>query len=416
MESSNESLISIPEIPKSEISFITTAAIASGSYADVFLCKWNNQRVAVKKLRIHQRSDQMKALKLETSLAISLLHPNVVRIFGQLQMDDGFLGIVMEWADQGSLRDKMKNLSYAQKVNASLCMCDGLSYLHFKKVAHRDLKPDNILLFGPEPVAKIADFGTSKVIQTMITNTTQAGTPKYTAPELMDTGKKCGKSADVFSLAVILYELFSGLDPFPLCQTIMQVMMAMIKNQRPEFPSDFPAELKAVIQKGWSNSPEDRPEIEAFRTELKKLRPVQVTETQPSRSKTVNTIFSLIEQIAEVSLMSMPVTLIGMKWSDDCDVENSRDLRMAMVQNLKAKSNFSAKITQSILKAMEVVPRHLFMEPSRVSGGSTKEKIENVYAYNKAMGATRWSNESSPEIIGAQVGPWEVLYCLVSNK
>jgi hypothetical protein len=69
----------------------------------------------------------------------------------------------------------------------------------------------------------------------------------------------------------------------------------------------------------------------------------------------------------------------------------------------RTKSNFRAKITASILKAMEVVPRHLFMEPTRVSGSSTKEKIETVYNYNQAMGATEWSNESSPEIIGIQV-------------
>ena len=52
---------------------------------------------------------------------------------------------------------------------------------------------------------------------------------------------------------------------------------------------------------------------------------------------------------------------------------------------------------------MEVVPRHLFYESSRVQGGTTSEKLQTVYTYNKAMGATQWSNESSPEIIGIQV-------------
>jgi len=163
----------------------------------------------------------MKLLKLETSLAISLFHPNVVKTFGQLQMDNGFHGIVMEWADSGSLRAEMKNLSSAQKVRVSLCICDGLEYLHSKKVVHRDLKPDNILLFGTEPMAKISDFGTSKVIQTMITNTSMAGTPKYSAPELLDTGVRCGKSADVFSLVLILsnFSLFTdAMGAMPFCQ------------------------------------------------------------------------------------------------------------------------------------------------------------------------------------------------------
>ena len=52
---------------------------------------------------------------------------------------------------------------------------------------------------------------------------------------------------------------------------------------------------------------------------------------------------------------------------------------------------------------MEVVPRHLFMESSRISGESLEDKLEYVYTYNKAMGATKQSNESAPEIIGAQL-------------
>ena len=373
-----------------------------GSYSEVFLCKWNNQKVAVKRLRINPKSDQMKSLKLETSLAISFFHPNVVRIYGQLKMDNGFLGIVMEWADQGSLADKLRTLSFDQKVKTALGICDGLSYLHSKKVAHRDLKPDNVLLFGTDPLAKISDFGTSKVIQTMITNTSMAGTPKYSAPELMETGVKCGKTADIFSLAIILYELFSGLDPFPGCQTIMQVVSAMIRDQRPDFPASFPSQLREVIKKGWSKVPEARPDIKLFRIELKKYEKRSSIDISLSNTMTT-TIFSLVEQIQEISLTSMPVTLISMKWDDNCDYDGSSSLRNVMVENVRTKCNFRTMIAHSILKAMEVVPRHIFMEPSRVSGSSTKEKIESVYVYNKAMGATTWSNESSPEIISVQV-------------
>lgn len=373
-----------------------------GSYSEVFLCKWNNQKVAVKRLRINPKSDQMKSLKLETSLAISFFHPNVVRIYGQLKMDNGFLGIVMEWADQGSLADKLRTLSFDQKVKTALGICDGLSYLHSKKVAHRDLKPDNVLLFGTDPLAKISDFGTSKVIQTMITNTSMAGTPKYSAPELMETGVKCGKTADIFSLAIILYELFSGLDPFPGCQTIMQVVSAMIRDQRPDFPASFPSQLREVIKKGWSKVPEARPDIKLFRIELKKYEKRSSIDISLSNTMTT-TIFSLVEQIQEISLTSMPVTLISMKWDDNCDYDGSSSLRNVMVENVRTKCNFRTMIAPSILKAMEVVPRHIFMEPSRVSGSSTKEKIESVYVYNKAMGATTWSNESSPEIISVQV-------------
>jgi serine/threonine protein kinase len=81
----------------------------------------------------------------------------------------GESAIVMEFADGGPLNtDLMRRFmaddlgkTIAKKV--SLGLLAGLEYLHSKKVVHRDLKPDNILLFGTEPVPKISDFGISKV-------------------------------------------------------------------------------------------------------------------------------------------------------------------------------------------------------------------------------------------------------------
>ncbi len=57
--------------------------------------------------------------------------------------------------------------------------------MHSFRIAHRNLKPENVLLFGNRSTAKISDFGTSKTIQTIIVGTNMAGTPKYSAPEAM---------------------------------------------------------------------------------------------------------------------------------------------------------------------------------------------------------------------------------------
>jgi serine/threonine protein kinase len=118
-------------------------------------------------------------------------HPNIVALFGLTKLENNYMGLVMEWADHGSLSDNMEDLNREEKINVFLCICEGLAYMHSNKIAHRDLKPENILLFRNKSIAKISDIGTSKVIQTIIPNTTNTaavGTLKYTAPELMSVG------------------------------------------------------------------------------------------------------------------------------------------------------------------------------------------------------------------------------------
>ncbi len=285
------------------------------------------------------------------------------------------------------------------------CVVDGLAYLHSKRVAHRDLKPDNILLFGDALiVAKISDFGTSKVLQTMLTNTSMAGTPKYTAPELLEEGSHYGASADVFSLSMVLYELFTGKDPFPKCSTIVQVISAMMRNVRPEIPATFPRPLGDLVKRGWSTNPTDRPEAGAFQEALRSSFP-QVAPKKPTTSdRRVNINITAAGRAAEVAVSAPSVPLISMGWSgpEACDELDSKAKRAAMVASLR-ESDKKTMFTGSVLKAMEAVPRHLFIEPSRYTGSSRQQLVDTAYAHNRAMGATATSNESSPEIIGVQL-------------
>jgi serine/threonine protein kinase len=178
----------IPMILISDLERLSTLPVATGSYADVFQCKWNNSHVALKQLRIKPKASQMNDIQVEAALCIKMRHPNIVVLFGQTKLENNYMGLVMEWADQGSLNDNMEDMSTEEKIKVTLCICEGLDYMHSNRIAHRDLKPENVLLFGNKSKAKISDFGTSKVIQTIITSTGAVGTPKYSAPELMGEG------------------------------------------------------------------------------------------------------------------------------------------------------------------------------------------------------------------------------------
>jgi serine/threonine protein kinase len=172
-------------IPANDLSRIGEDPFATGSYADIFQYKWKNSTVALKRPRIKPNPSQMDDIQLEAALCFKMHHPNIVAVFGLTQLTNNYIGIVMEWADQGSLRDSMEKMSMEDKIQVSLCICEGLDYMHSIRIAHRDLKPENVLLFGDKTKAKISDFGTSTVIQTIMTNTRKVGTPKYSAPELM---------------------------------------------------------------------------------------------------------------------------------------------------------------------------------------------------------------------------------------
>jgi serine/threonine protein kinase len=181
-------LNSIPMIPISQLERLSMLPAATGSYADVFQCKWNATHVALKQLRIRPKDSQIDDIQLEAALCFKMRHPNIVALFGQTKLENNYMGLVMEWADHGSLSDSMDGMSCNEKIKVSLCICEGLVYMHANKIAHHDLKPENVLLFGSKSKAKISDFGTSKVIQRIITGTGAIGTPKYSAPELMGGG------------------------------------------------------------------------------------------------------------------------------------------------------------------------------------------------------------------------------------
>lgn len=184
--------------------------------------------------------------------------------------------IVMEFCPY-TLHDLIHETKYQdlwstkRLVSVVTGMIRGMAFLHSKKVVHRDLKPQNIMLSEAFEV-KIVDFGVSKLyVDRKKTMTGYVGTPCYMAPEFIKSDKNVydGTSADVYSFAIILHELWSRKAPYENIKQHFTIMRKVVAGYRMPMciaSSDsasegpvFPKLLAELISRSWHGSPEKRP-------------------------------------------------------------------------------------------------------------------------------------------------------------
>jgi len=403
----------LPDIPAEQVQ--VEKKLAEGACGKVYDAKWQDHDVVIKVVRSSADiNKQIKEIKYEANLAIGLLHPNVIRLFGTTWVKDDKFGIVMEKAQHGSLDDWIGKTDHEMSAKIAVGIIDGLDYVHSRKVVHRDIKPQNILMCGSKDdiIPKIADFGVSKVIQS-VTMHTFTGTELYMAPEVRKY-KAYGSSADIFSLAMMLFEMFSGHPPAgqntSQSQQLYKEMKKVIAEESSKIPDTFkvPMCLHSVIERGWNNDPDKRPSLSEYRSVVKTL----IKEPASPVGQTVEKQVTKRQQAQEMANVNIAIPVLAMSWSASCEVLNSKDLRHQMIEDIKTQSNMASMINNSVLSAMKVVPRHLFIEVNRLERGSDtsqQEVVNTAYYFKKPIPATMKSNESSPEIIGTQLSMTEII-------
>jgi len=241
---------------------------ARGGFGKVYEAKWRKQNVVIKVISSDSEK-QKQAVKCEANLTHHLNHPNVIKLFGITCVKGKKLGIVMEKADHGSLDKWIGKLEKIRKI--ALGIIDGLKYVHLQHVIHRDIKPQNILMFGPDDdmIPKIADFGASKVIHTVMMTHTKVGQDLYMAPEVkMNT--KYSFTADIYSLAMTLFEMFNEQLMITASDEVKQFIMAVTFGRIGDIPASckVPVHLHDVIKRGWRENPQERPSLNAYQSAL----------------------------------------------------------------------------------------------------------------------------------------------------
>ena len=226
-------------------------------------------RLALKVLHPEMSRDpeMIERFRREARAASAIGHPNIVEVrdFGQLPSRDGGVGasyFVMEHLEGVGLADALATdgpFSVERAIDVVTQMADALEAAHAQGIIHRDVKPENVILTtrnGRPDHVKILDFGIAKLDSAVqISGAFRVlGTPAYMSPEQAQ-GRVLDARADLYSLAIVLYELLTGGLPFDHPNTLellrMQVMTPApsVLEVRPDVPDVIAATLAAALEK-----------------------------------------------------------------------------------------------------------------------------------------------------------------------
>jgi len=271
--------------------------IGAGGMGEVYRARHLHfdEACAVKLLSLGLMHDPqfVTRFRREALLMRKLNHPHAVRVQDIDELDDGRPFLVMEYVSGRSLEDVIRaggRLAPARALRIGIGVCDALAAAHALGIVHRDIKPGNVLvtaLADGGEAAKVLDFGIARVRhESSLAGTTLTkaglvvGTPAYMSPEQAQgfTGEKIDGRSDVYSVGALLFEAFTGRQPF-VAETPLQVLMAHVSTPAPNagtLRADLSPAINALLlramekdqQKRFQSAAEMRAALQAALNEL----------------------------------------------------------------------------------------------------------------------------------------------------
>jgi hypothetical protein len=226
-----------------------------------------DRKVAIKVIQIfaalpeHERDEARQRFLREARSAGRLLHPGIVTLF-DVGEADGALYLAMEYVEGATLDHYCRAgslLPVPLAVELVSGAAEALDYAHQAGIVHRDIKPANLMRVG-ESAVKVMDFGLAKASEAQLTQDgALLGTPSYMSPEQI-RGEQLDGRSDLFSLAVVLYELLTGERPFP-GDSVSSIIYRIV-NEEPQDPAVFrervPEHLAGFLIRALAKDPDER--------------------------------------------------------------------------------------------------------------------------------------------------------------
>jgi eukaryotic-like serine/threonine-protein kinase len=251
--------------------FLIERRIGSGGFGVVYEA-WDGRLerpVAVK--AIEQRGEAGRRVLREAQAAARLNHPGIVTLY-EMGEEDGNALLVTELVE-GSTLARLAHageLSDREIGEIGADLCEALDHAHSRGVVHRDIKPQNVQVTAGEPRAKLMDFGIARLADdaSLTAAGDVVGTLAYMSPEQAE-GRPAGPEADVYSLALTLYECWSGENPHRRSSPAatarsIGARTRPLRRLRPDLPRELAAEIDACL----AARPNHRPSLEELGTAI----------------------------------------------------------------------------------------------------------------------------------------------------
>ncbi|HEX4627168.1 MAG TPA: serine/threonine-protein kinase [Gemmatimonadales bacterium] len=250
--------------------------LGSGGFGEVWSAhdELLHREVAVKRILLGPNGDSERATR-EALAAARLAHPAIVALYEACAVDDAFY-LISELVDGDTLAGLIAHdeLEDEEVLEIGLALAAALSHAHARGVIHRDIKPQNVLVpnrpEGPAGAAKLTDFGGASLAgEDALTRTGDVlGTLAYMAPEQSE-GREVAEEADLYSLALVLYEALSGVNPVrgatpaATARRIGEPIESLGRARR-----DLPRELTEALDTALAPGPADRGTLTQLRESL----------------------------------------------------------------------------------------------------------------------------------------------------